>query len=153
TYPIRINSRRTQHERPGSRTRVVRRRKLIRIGYVWHSNQLAEEARQVAPTSKTDGRVSVPQVVGAYARVMLRVIAALALVACTPKPPPSPPPPPPPPAEPPPADVTTRYDIIFADNVAGHAVLVRHPDGSLDEEYEFNDRGRGPKTHAHVVTG
>src|SRR5262249_5687530 len=76
-----------------------------------------------------------------------------ALVACGPKPTPAPPPPPPPAAEPPAPDVTTRYDIIFADKVAGHAVLVRHPDGSLDDDYEFNDRGRGPKTHTHVAMG
>jgi len=85
---------------------------------------------------------------------MVRVTAALALIACTPKPTPAPPLPPPTPTAPQTTpDVTLRYEIIQADTVAGHAVLVRHADGSLDEDYEFNDRGRGPKTHAKVAMG
>ncbi len=52
-----------------------------------------------------------------------------------------------------PADVTVRYDILFGDNVAGKSVVVRHADGSYDEDYEFNDRGRGPKIHTHGEIG
>jgi imidazolonepropionase-like amidohydrolase len=53
----------------------------------------------------------------------------------------------------PPSDTTLRYDIVFADRVAGHDVLVRHGDGSYDEDFEFNDRGRGPKLHARTEVG
>lgn len=82
---------------------------------------------------------------------------AVLLVACAGAPLPSPAPPPPPP--PPPAaasaapDVTLRYDVLLADHVAGKSIVVRHPDRSYDEDYELNDRGRGPKIHAHVEVG
>jgi imidazolonepropionase-like amidohydrolase len=82
----------------------------------------------------------------------MRAALTLAVAACTTPPPkPTAPPPPAPAAVAP--DVTLRFDIMQADRVAGHAVLVRHPDGALDEDYEFNDRGRGPKTHARVALG
>jgi imidazolonepropionase-like amidohydrolase len=51
------------------------------------------------------------------------------------------------------SDTTLRYDVVFGDHVAGKDVLVRHADGSIDEDLEFNDRGRGPKTHARVAFG
>jgi hypothetical protein len=49
--------------------------------------------------------------------------------------------------------VTRRYDILSADRVLGKAVVVRHADLSYDEDYEFDDRGRGPKTHTHLELG
>jgi imidazolonepropionase-like amidohydrolase len=52
-----------------------------------------------------------------------------------------------------PPEVTLRYEIVFADRVAGHAVLVRRGERSIAEDFEFNDRGRGPKTHTQVELG
>jgi hypothetical protein len=40
---------------------------------------------------------------------------------------------------------------VFAGRIAGHSVLTHNPDGSYDEDFEFNDRGRGPKLHTHTV--
>ena len=82
----------------------------------------------------------------------------LALAACAeaPPPPPSPPSAPPAPVVPPvvapaaPPDVTLRYDILFGDRIAGHSQLVRHGDGSYDEDFEYTDRGRGPKLHTRT---
>jgi imidazolonepropionase-like amidohydrolase len=73
-----------------------------------------------------------------------------------PVPTPSPPPVATAPATPPapaPADVTFRFTTLFNGNPAGSDVLVRHPGGTYDEDFEFNDRGRGPKMHVHVETG
>jgi imidazolonepropionase-like amidohydrolase len=56
-------------------------------------------------------------------------------------------------AQAPSPDVTRRYDLLLADHVAGKSVTVRHADGSFDEDLEENDRGRGPKTHAHLELG
>jgi imidazolonepropionase-like amidohydrolase len=53
----------------------------------------------------------------------------------------------------PPAELTLRYEILFSDRVAGGAVIVRHGDGSYDEDYQFTDRGRGPKLHVHTELG
>src|SRR5262245_30259227 len=68
---------------------------------------------------------------------------------------PGPPPPPGPPASAstPAPDASLRYEIFTPDQTSGHAVVVRHGDGSLDEDYEYSDRGRGPKTHTHVDVG
>jgi hypothetical protein len=56
----------------------------------------------------------------------------------------------PPPARP---DVTLRYEIVVSARVAGDVVLVRHGDGSYDEDYQFTDRGRGPKLHVRTEVG
>jgi imidazolonepropionase-like amidohydrolase len=48
------------------------------------------------------------------------------------------------------SDATLRLDIVMGDKVAGQSVMVRHSDGSIDEDLEFNDRGRGPKLHTRV---
>jgi imidazolonepropionase-like amidohydrolase len=58
-----------------------------------------------------------------------------------------------PPSREPAPDVTLRFDVVLADEVAGHDVLVQHADGSIDEDYEYNDRGRGPRTHARLEVG
>ena len=57
----------------------------------------------------------------------------------------------PPPAKP---DIVLRYEIVFSDRVAGSVVLVRQQgDGSYDEDYQFTDRGRGPKLHVRTEVG
>jgi imidazolonepropionase-like amidohydrolase len=43
--------------------------------------------------------------------------------------------------------------VIFGDRVAGRDVLVRHADGSIEDDIEFNDRGRGPKIHTRLDLG
>jgi imidazolonepropionase-like amidohydrolase len=43
--------------------------------------------------------------------------------------------------------------VIIGDRVAGKSLIVAHGDRSYDEDFEYNDRGRGPKTHAHVEVG
>ena len=74
--------------------------------------------------------------------------------AGAPAPAPAAPPPAPPPATAPASpDVTARYDLFLADHIAGKSVVVRHTDGSYDEDYELNDRGRGPKIHTHLEVG
>ncbi|HEY2514785.1 MAG TPA: amidohydrolase family protein [Polyangiaceae bacterium] len=87
------------------------------------------------------------------------VLFPLTFAACAeaPPPPPTPPAAPAPPAAPPaplPAaaapDVTIQYEILFGDRLAGHSKLVRHGDGSYDEDFEFTDRGRGPKLHTRT---
>jgi imidazolonepropionase-like amidohydrolase len=50
-------------------------------------------------------------------------------------------------------DATLHYDIVFGDRVAGHIRLVRHADGSFDEDFAFDDRGNGPETHARLELG
>lgn len=44
----------------------------------------------------------------------------------------------------------TRYGFILAGNPAGEAVSRIEPDGSRVYTFEFNDRGRGPKTSTRV---
>jgi imidazolonepropionase-like amidohydrolase len=89
-------------------------------------------------------------------RTLLVSLAAFGL-SCAETPPPAPaappPSPPPPAAAPVTSDVTVRYDLILADHVAGKSVVVRHADRSYDEDYELNDRGRGPKIHTHLEVG
>lgn len=58
-----------------------------------------------------------------------------------------------PPPNPPVADTTYQFEIIFGERVAGAITLVRHPDGSFDEDFQFDDRGSGPKTHARFEPG
>ena len=48
------------------------------------------------------------------------------------------------------ADVALRYDVFFGDRLAGHSVVVRHPDGAYDTDYAYTDRGRGPSEHVHT---
>jgi hypothetical protein len=90
----------------------------------------------------------------------LAALLLLSLVACGDAPPPPAQAPAPPPATSTvparataSADVTRTYDQILADHVAGKSVIVRHADGSADEDFEINDRGRGAKTHAHIEIG
>jgi hypothetical protein len=90
-----------------------------------------------------------------------RGLGAMLLAAgCADAPPPAPAPPQPAApqaaptvATPPVPDVTRRYDILLQGRVAGTSVITKHADLSCDEDYELNDRGRGPKTHAHVDLG
>lgn len=92
-------------------------------------------------------------------RKLLFPLASLLLtLGCHGAPPPAPSLPPPAsppgasaPAPPHPlADVTLRYEIRFGERLAGHEVLIRHGDGSYDTDYEYTDRGRGPKLHTHT---
>ena len=46
-----------------------------------------------------------------------------------------------------------RYTILFSGNRAGTHVESRQPDGSLRYEFEFNDRGRGPKIVQWIALG
>jgi imidazolonepropionase-like amidohydrolase len=50
----------------------------------------------------------------------------------------------------PPSTVTLRYDVVLSDRIAGHATIVRRPDGSWDETNAYNDRGRGPDLRVHA---
>ena len=50
-------------------------------------------------------------------------------------------------------DTTLAYDIVFGDRVAGSITVVRHADGSYDEDFGFEERGHGPKTHARLELG
>jgi hypothetical protein len=47
----------------------------------------------------------------------------------------------------------TRYTFLFSGNKAGTAVTRILPDGERVFTFEFNDRGRGPKTETHVRLG
>ena len=51
------------------------------------------------------------------------------------------------------ADETRRYDWITAGEVSGSHVLVVRDDGARVSDFEFNDRGRGPKIHEVLETG
>ncbi|HEU5217446.1 MAG TPA: hypothetical protein VFU23_02235, partial [Gemmatimonadales bacterium] len=48
-------------------------------------------------------------------------------------------------APPAPAD-TLRYTMLLSGNRAGSMLVIREADGSARTRFEFNDRGRGPKT-------
>jgi len=41
---------------------------------------------------------------------------------------------------------TLRYAIVSNNKVAGSEVDTYGPDGRIDSAFEFNDRGRGPKS-------
>ena len=48
-----------------------------------------------------------------------------------------------------PADIpgdAERYSVLIVGNLAGQQAVWKAPDGSLHIFYQFNDRGRGPKT-------
>jgi hypothetical protein len=49
-------------------------------------------------------------------------------------------------------DRTVRYDWMTADQVSGSHVLVIAADGKRTTDFEFNDRGRGPKLHEVIET-
>jgi hypothetical protein len=51
------------------------------------------------------------------------------------------------------ADVTHHYDWLTAGKVSGSQVLVVRDDGARVSDFEFNDRGRGPKIHEELKTG
>jgi hypothetical protein len=46
-----------------------------------------------------------------------------------------------------------HYDWVTADEVSGSHVLVIREDGTRVSDFEFNDRGRGPKIHEELKTG
>jgi imidazolonepropionase-like amidohydrolase len=53
-----------------------------------------------------------------------------------------------------PADIpgsATRYSVLIMGNLSGQQAIWTTPDGKLHEFFQFNDRGRGPKTTS-VVT-
>ena len=52
-----------------------------------------------------------------------------------------------------PADDTRRYDWLIAGEVSGSHVLVVREDNTRISDFEFNDRGRGPKIHEELKTG
>ena len=52
-----------------------------------------------------------------------------------------------------PAEEIRRYDWITAGEVSGSHVLVLRDDGARVSDFEFNDRGRGPKIHELLETG
>ena len=49
--------------------------------------------------------------------------------------------------------VSRHYDWLTADKVSGSHVLQIKPDGTRVADFEFNDRGRGPKLHEELKTG
>src|SRR5689334_14000316 len=51
------------------------------------------------------------------------------------------------------AQETIRYKIISNETVAGSEVDKYVPGGRIESDFEFNDRGRGPKIAAHYVIG
>ena len=46
---------------------------------------------------------------------------------------------------------SSRYTVLMMGNKAGFQTTTRNGDGSFDFAFEFNDRGRGPKTTEHVA--
>ena len=46
---------------------------------------------------------------------------------------------------------TFRYSILGNKTIAGIEVETYGADGKIDSEYEYNDRGRGPKITAHYI--
>ncbi len=51
------------------------------------------------------------------------------------------------------ADETQRYDWLTAGNVSGSHVRTIRDDGTRVTDFEFNDRGRGPRLHEELKTG
>src|SRR4029077_21277860 len=51
------------------------------------------------------------------------------------------------------APETLRYSIVSNSKTQGSEVDTFGADGRMDSTFEFNDRGRGPKTAAHYVIG
>jgi hypothetical protein len=50
------------------------------------------------------------------------------------------------------ADETRTFDWLTAGEVSGTLVMRVHDDGSRVSDFEFNDRGRGPKIHETIQT-
>lgn len=48
------------------------------------------------------------------------------------------------------ADETRRYDVLTSGRVVGFHVTTVKEDGSRVSDFEFNDRGRGPKLHETI---
>lgn len=46
---------------------------------------------------------------------------------------------------------STRFDYVASGVVRGSQITKRMPDGSLDIQFEFTDRGRGPKVHSVIA--
>ena len=46
---------------------------------------------------------------------------------------------------------TYKSSILFAGNPAGKEMETYNADGSIDIEYTFNDRGRGPEIRGHYT--
>ncbi|MFZ2509444.1 MAG: amidohydrolase family protein [Steroidobacteraceae bacterium] len=46
------------------------------------------------------------------------------------------------------AGETKRYEVILVGNEVGEQIVSRTADGAQDVAYSYNDRGRGPDTHA-----
>src|SRR5688572_19333291 len=46
-------------------------------------------------------------------------------------------------------DTTRNYSVLMSTNVAGKQVVTTRGDETI-VDYEFNDRGRGPKTHSVI---
>ena len=51
------------------------------------------------------------------------------------------------------ADETQRYEWLTAGKVSGSHVRLIRDDGTRVTDFEFNDRGRGPKLHEELQTG
>jgi len=51
------------------------------------------------------------------------------------------------------AEEKRHYDWVTADAVSGSHVLVIREDGTRVSDFEFNDRGRGPKIHEELKIG
>lgn len=48
------------------------------------------------------------------------------------------------------ATTTLKYVVTMAEHVAGAETVTIGADGTREYDYEFNDRGRGPKIHARI---
>ena len=48
--------------------------------------------------------------------------------------------------------ITRHYDWLTADRVSGSLALVARVDGTRIVDFEFNDRGRGPKIHEELTS-
>jgi len=51
------------------------------------------------------------------------------------------------------ADELRHYDWLTAGKVSGSHIRVIKDDGTRITDFEFNDRGRGPKIHEQIRTG
>jgi len=46
-----------------------------------------------------------------------------------------------------------QFSVLMMGNAAGQQASWKSPDGTLHVFFQFNDRGRGPKTTAHLKMG
>ena len=49
-----------------------------------------------------------------------------------------------------PSPTTIKYVVTMADHAAGAETVTIGADGTREYDYEYNDRGRGPKIHARI---